>query len=71
MKQMCTRSVHALTRSGCLALLLATLTQAGGCYSKVVDAKGIGADSTRLRHNHEFGTDEPFGIRVRKDPPRR
>lgn len=26
---------------------------AGGCYSRVVDSRGIGADSTKLRREHE------------------
>ncbi|PHQ78369.1 MAG: hypothetical protein COB69_10145 [Phycisphaera sp.] len=29
----------------------------GGCYSKVVGGKGIGADSRHLRKNHEYGSD--------------
>lgn len=29
------------------------LCAAGGCYRKVVDARGIGADSTKLRSEYE------------------
>ncbi len=38
---------------------LAALALASGCYSKVVDSRGIGGDSTELRKNHEFGSENP------------
>jgi len=42
-----------------LGLGLAALVLASGCYSKVVDSRGIGGDSTELRKNHEFGSENP------------
>lgn len=49
-----------LVRNGVrLGLVLAALTLASGCYSKVVDSRGIGGDSTELRKNHEFGSENP------------
>lgn len=41
----------------CLLLLVTGLCT--GCYSKVVDSKGIGADSNKLQQNHEFGSPTP------------
>jgi hypothetical protein len=41
-----------------------------GCYSKVVDAKGIGADSTELRKNHEFGSENPVQDVLTRDKRR-
>jgi len=49
--------------------LLASLTLLTGlgCYSKVVSGKGIGADSTELRDNHEYGTQDPLGTVILRD----
>jgi hypothetical protein len=35
------------------AILLATLVAAQGCYTRVVDARGIGGDSEKLREQQE------------------
>lgn len=49
--------------------LLASLTLLAGlgCYSKVVGGKGIGADSTELRDNHEYGSKDPLGRVITRD----
>ncbi|MFI4891815.1 MAG: hypothetical protein ACIAQ0_00060 [Phycisphaerales bacterium JB058] len=52
----------------CFGLLAAVI--ACGCYSKVVDAKGIGADSTELRKNHEFGSENPVQDVLTRDKRR-
>ncbi len=41
----------------CLLLIAAGLCT--GCYSKVVDSKGIGADSNKLKESHEYGSETP------------
>ncbi|RNC80650.1 MAG: hypothetical protein ED559_02255 [Phycisphaera sp.] len=41
----------------CLLLIVAGLCT--GCYSKVVDSKGIGADSEKLKKSHEYGSETP------------
>lgn len=53
----------AIIGAGLLAL-------SGGCYSKVVDGKGIGADSNELRRNHEFGSDHPIQDLVTRENER-
>ena len=42
-----------------------------GCYSKVVGGTGIGADSDRLRKNHEYGSERPFEDFVTTEQDRR
>lgn len=60
------------TRPGLIALALTqTLVMASGCYSKVVDAKGIGGDSTELRKNHEFGSPNPIQDVITREERRR
>ena len=51
---------------GLLAVLVAC-----GCYSKVVDGKGIGADSTDLRKNHEFGSENTVRDVITREEKRR
>ncbi len=59
-------------RTGLIALaLIQTLVMASGCYSKVVDAKGIGGDSTELRKNHEFGSPNPIQDVITREEKRR
>lgn len=65
------RAARSPARLLCALTLASVCVLGTACYSKVVDAKGLGGDSTQLRKNHEFGTDEPFGLRVRKEPPKR
>ena len=43
----------------------------GGCYSKVVGGAGIGADSSHLRKNHEYGSDRPIRDRVMTEQDQR
>ncbi len=50
---------------------LAVLVLASGCYSKVVDSRGIGGDSTELRKNHEFGSDNPLQDVISREKRRR
>ena len=45
-------SKRSITRVALFAPLAVGLTQAG-CYTRVVDAKGIGGDSTELRESAE------------------
>lgn len=60
------RARTARTVLGVLAILAAA-----GCYSKVVDGKGIGADSTELRENHEFGSPNPVQQVITRDKRRK
>lgn len=50
--------------------LIALLLGMGGCYSKVVGGKGIGADSQKLRKNHEFGSPSPMYDIVEREEKR-
>lgn len=60
----------AIGRGARLCIGLLATTVACGCYSKVVDGKGIGADSTDLRKNHEFGSENPVQDALRRDKQR-
>lgn len=42
-----------------ISLLLIASGLCTGCYSKVVDSKGIGADSNKLKKSHEYGSETP------------
>ena len=59
-------STIRLAGLGVLALAIAS-----GCYSKVVEGRGIGADSTDLRKNHEFGSPNPVQDVLTREENRR
>lgn len=54
-----TRTAHIRSRAVTAAVAAGLLALSGGCYSKVVGGSGIGADSDRLKKNHEFGSERP------------
>lgn len=47
------RATRALTTATLLAACGTLALSAGGCYRKVVNSRGIGADSTKLRSEYE------------------
>lgn len=47
------RNTRALTVAALLAAMGTLALASGGCYRKVVDSRGIGADSVKLRSEHE------------------
>lgn len=49
-----------------LGLVLAVVPL-GGCYRKVVNARGLGADSTKLRSEHESRPLEAITTETRRD----
>ncbi len=46
-------TTKALTNAAMLAVCGTLAVSAGGCYRKVVDSRGIGSDSAKLRRQHE------------------
>ncbi|GIW74041.1 MAG: hypothetical protein KatS3mg103_0563 [Phycisphaerales bacterium] len=64
------RLVHPWPRAGSAAVLLSlacVLAAAlpAGCYRKIVDARGIGAQSTKLRSSYEDRPQGPITTRTR------
>lgn len=47
------RSRHVLTGITAFALIVGAVLPMSGCYRRVVDARGLGADSTKLRSEYE------------------
>lgn len=46
-------TIRALTTTALLAACGTLALTSGGCYRKVVDSRGIGADSVKLRGQYE------------------
>lgn len=44
---------RSLTAAAALAALIGTALTQAGCYKRVVNARGIGADSSKLRSEYE------------------
>jgi hypothetical protein len=65
------RRFDLIKQIAAVVLVGAGLALSGGCYSKVVDGKGIGADSRTLRKNHEFGSERPIQDFVTTEQQRR
>lgn len=53
------RTRRSVPRSVALVVLLAAVS-ATGCYRKIVNARGIGADSPELRESREFDLRKPL-----------
>ena len=47
------RAGRTLIGTAVFSLVAATMLPAAGCYRRVVDARGLGADSTKLRSELE------------------
>jgi len=62
------RTVRGTARVALAFLLIfAAALPAAGCYRRVVDAKGIGADSTKLRNEYESQPLDFITTETRKD----
>lgn len=60
-------TTRALTKAAVVAACGTLVLGTGGCYKRVVDARGIGADSSKLRSEYER---EPVHYRTNSESRR-